>query len=132
MNKLKIGITGSKLCESKIKIKEFIFNLRKQHQGEIEIYSLGDQFGADKYIKRYALEFGYTYKELNPAHTNKNLYSVMGESWHGKPYTHKNAFLRDKIFSEMVDVAVVFEVDKKTENIIKQFHKLKKKIVVIG
>lgn len=56
----------------------------------------------------------------------------MNESWYGKAYTHKNVFLRDKIFSEMVDVAVVFEVDKKTENIIKQFHKLKKKIVVIG
>ena len=132
MNKLRIGITGSKLCESKIKIKEFIFNLRKQHEGEIEIVSLGEQFGADKYIKRYALEFGYTYREMNPAHTNKNLYSIMNEGWYGKPYSHKNVFLRDKLFAQMVDVAVVFEADKKTENIIKQFHKLKKKIVVIG
>ena len=73
MNKLRIGITGSKLYESKIKIKEFIFNLRKQHQGDIEIVSLGDQFGADKYVKRYALEYGYLYREMNPAHTNKNL-----------------------------------------------------------
>jgi len=39
----------------------------------------------------------------------------MNESWYSKPYTHKNVFLRDKIFSEMVDVAVVFEADKKTE-----------------
>jgi len=56
----------------------------------------------------------------------------MNEGWYGKPYSHKNTFLRDKLFAQMVDVAVVFQADKKTDNIIKQFHKLNKKIVVIG
>ena len=131
MNKLKIGITGSKLYENKLKIKEFIFNLRKQFPGDIEIVSLGESFGADKYAKRFALEFGYQYRELNLPHTNRNLYSLMNEGWHGKQYSPKNRFIRDKVFMGYVDVCAVFGQDQKTDDIIKQLHKLKKKIVVI-
>ena len=65
MSKLKIGITGSKLYENKIKIKEFIHGLRRQFDGDIEIISLGEAYGTDKYAKKYALEFGYTYREMN-------------------------------------------------------------------
>jgi len=115
-----------------LKIKEFIFNLKKKHPGDIEIVSLGEGYGADKHVKKFALEFGYAYRELNLPHTNRNLYSIMSESWHGKVYSPKNRFIRDKVFSNYVDVCVVFEQDNKTDNIIKQLHKLKKKIVVIG
>ena len=131
MNKLRIGITGSKLYENKIKIKEFIFNLKKKFDGEIEIVGLGDLHGADKHIKRFAIEFGYTYRELNPPHTNSNLYSIMAEGWYSRPYSNRGMFLRNKIFSDYVSMCIIFQADKKTETIIKEFAKSKKKIVVI-
>lgn len=131
MSKLKMGITGSKLYENKLKIKEFVFNLRKQFNGEIDIISLGDLHGTDKYAKRYALEFGYTYREMNAPHTNKNLYSIMPESWYGKPYSNRYMFLRNNIYADYVDMCIVFGSDKKTESIIARMGKLNKKIVVL-
>ena len=131
MNKLRIGITGSKHYENKIKIKEFIFNLKKRFDGEIEIIGLGDLYGADKYVKRYALEFGYAYKEMNPPHTNNNLYSVMSEGWYNRPYTNRGVFMRNKIYSDYINMCIIFQADKKTESIMKEFAKSKKKIVVI-
>lgn len=126
-----MGITGSKLYENKIKIKEFIFNLRKKSEDDIEIIGLGDVHGTDKYVKRYALEFGYAYKEMNAPHTNKNLYSLMPESWYGKPYSNRYMFLRNSIYADYVDVCVVFGNDKKTESIIARMGKLNKKIVIL-
>ncbi len=126
-----MGITGSKLYENKLKIKEFIFNLRKQFDGEITIVSLGDLHGADKYAKRYALEFGYVYREMNAPHTNKNLYSVMPDSWYNKQYSNRHMFLRNSIYADYVDMSVVFGSDKKTNSIITRMGKLNKKIVVL-
>ena len=37
---------------------------------------MGDKQGADSYVKKYALELGYVYQEMNPPHTlipNPNL-----------------------------------------------------------
>lgn len=134
--KIKIGITGSKLYENKLRIKEFIFNLKSQPDKEFVIVGMGDLFGADKYVKKYALEFGYQYVEHNLPHTNKNLYSVMQESFYNKPYAHKNIFLRDKIYASSVDMCVVFDInvpmDRKCENVIKELKKLKRKVVVVG
>jgi len=134
--KIKLGITGSKLYENKIKIKEFIFNLKNKPDTEFVIVGLGDLHGADKYVKKFALEFGYAYAEHNMPHTNKNLYSVMQESFYGKPYAHKNVFLRDKIFASSVDMCVVFDtnnpMDRKCTNVIKELKKIKRNVVVVG
>ena len=66
MNKILIGLCGSKTFENKAKIKMFIFKLKEQTDSHITIVGMGDRDGADKYIKKYALEFGYDYKEMNP------------------------------------------------------------------
>ena len=133
--KTKIGITGSKLYNNKLKIKEFLFNLRKHVTGDFVIVSLGERNGADSHIKKYALELGYQYEEHNLPHTNKNLYSVMQESFYDKQYAPKNIFLRDKIFAQSIDMCVVFDdgavLDKKCENIIKEINKKKRKVVII-
>lgn len=132
---LKIGIVGSKTYENKIRIKEFVYNLKSQVQTDPIIVGLGEKYGADKYVKKYALEFGYTYVEHNLPHTVKNLYSAMPDSFYDKPYAPKNVFLRDKIFLSSIDMCVVFDdktsIDKKCLNLIKEISKTKKKIVVI-
>ena len=134
--KIKLGITGSKLYENKVKIKEFIFNLKNKPDTDFTIVGLGDLHGADKYVKRFALEFGYGYIEHNMPHTNQNLYSAMHESFYGKPYAHKNVFLRDKIFASSVDMCVVFDannpMDRKCTNVIKELKKIKRNVVVVG
>lgn len=136
MKKVRIGITGNSLYEDRMKIKEFIFNLRNKVDGVIEIIGLGDLNGADKHIKKYSLELGYTYKEFNLPHTPKNLYSLMSESYYNKPYAKRNVFQRDKIFAKYIDMCIIFEksdpVGFKASNIIKEVNKLKKNLVVIA
>ena len=82
---MKVGIIGSRNYENKRKIKEFIFKLRNTHNNLL-IVSGGSKLGADKYAKKYALELECNYLEFNPAHTPKNLYSGLQESYYNKPY----------------------------------------------
>ena len=58
MSKIKCAIIGSREYTNKRKIQEFIFKLKEKYNGEIVIVSGGAKYGADKYAKRYALDFG--------------------------------------------------------------------------
>lgn len=131
-----LGIVGSKTYENKIKIKNFIHKLKSQTTEQITIISLGDKNGADKHIKKYALELGYEYREMNPAHTPKNLYSLMTEAYYDKPYQAKNFHQQVKIFTSVVESCVVFDdtdlKDKKVTNLIKQLNKAGKKAVILS
>lgn len=131
-----LGIVGSKTYENKIKIKNFIHKLKSQTTEQITIISLGDKNGADKHVKKYALELGYEYREMNPAHTPKNLYSLMTEAYYDKPYQAKNFHQQVKIFTSVVESCVVFDdtdlKDKKVTNLIKQLNKAGKKAVILS
>ena len=135
MNKILLGLCGSKTIEHKAKIKMFIFKLKEQTDSHITIVGMGDRDGADKYIKKYALEFGYDYKEMNPPHTPKSLYSLMSEAYYNKPYSSKNFFLRNQIFCQYVDKCVIFDdtnaQDKKIVNLVKQLTKAQKKAIIV-
>lgn len=132
---LRIGLTGNKTYENKIQIKNFLFKLKQQTDKEIVVVSLGDQNGADRLIKKYALEFGYKYQECNPEYTTKNLYSLLSESHYGKPYTPRSIHVRNKIFCSYVDKCVVFDdtnlSDIKVVNLVKLFKKHKKPLIVL-
>jgi hypothetical protein len=131
----KIGLTGSVTYENKIKIKEFIFNLTQRYGSNFQIISLGDRQGADKYIKKYALELGCAYGEMNPPHTNKNLYSLLNEGFYSKPFSPKYISIRDKIYASTIDIAVIFNnnptMEIKIKNIVNSLNKANKKTVVI-
>lgn len=135
MDKTVIGITGSKTFENKALIKTFIHKLKEKAGAKVEIVSLGDRNGADKYAKKYALEFGYEYREMNPAHTTKNLYSLMTEAYYDKPYHPKNFHQQTKIYSQYIHKCVIFDdtngKDKKVVNVVKELNKAKKKTVII-
>lgn len=136
MNKILIGITGSKTYENKIKIKSLIHKLKEQTTDQIVIVGLGDKDGADKHVKKFALEFGYEYQEMNPAHTPKSLYSLMTEAYYNKPYHPKNFHQQVKIFGQYIHKCIVFDdtntQDKKVLNLIKQLTKLKKQAVIVS
>jgi len=132
---MKIGITGTKTFENKTKIKSFMFKL-KEYSDDVTVIGLGEKDGADKYIKRYALEFGYTYKEANPPHTPQNLYSLLSEQHYNKPYSPKNFFTRNKIYAQYVEKCVVFDdtnlKDSKIVAIVNAMTKARKRTVLIN
>tara|TARA_R110002020_G_scaffold82359_5_gene203828 strand:- start:12489 stop:12902 length:414 start_codon:yes stop_codon:yes gene_type:complete len=132
---MKIGIIGSSIYENKRKIKETIFNLSRKFNEDLIIFSGGDSNGAEKYVKKYALELGCKYIEVNPAHTQKNLYSYMRKEWYGKDYSVKHYHTRNKILAKSVDrlIAFVAEGDNPTAtaSVVKYALKLNKKVVVI-
>lgn len=131
-----IGLTGSKTFENKRKIKEFIFKLKEYKETEVTIIGMGDLLGADRHIKKYALEMGFVYKEMNAPHTVKNLYSLMSDGYYDKPYSNKNLFLRNQIYCKYIDKCVIFDdtnlTDKKIVNVVNQLTKLRKKSIIIS
>jgi predicted Rossmann fold nucleotide-binding protein DprA/Smf involved in DNA uptake len=132
---MKIGIIGSRKYENKRKIKETIFNLKQKFGDTLVIFSGGCPDGADKYAKKYTLELGCKYIEVNPSHTQKNLYSYMREDWYDKKYNIKNFFVRNKILAKSVDKLIAFvpEGDNATgtANTVKYAIEFNKKVVVI-
>ena len=83
---MKVAIIGNRTYENVRKIQDLLSDLKRKFGNELMIISGGCRDGADKYVKKYALEFGIQYKEFNPAHTPRNLYSAMSEEYYGKPY----------------------------------------------
>ena len=58
---MKIAIIGSRGYTNKRKIKEFIFQLKNKFKEDLVIVSGGAKDGADKYAKRFALDFEINY-----------------------------------------------------------------------
>ena len=65
---MKIAIIGSRNYTNKKKIQDFLFRLKMEHK-DMEIVSGGAKDGADKYAKRFALEFGLKSFHHNTKHT---------------------------------------------------------------
>ena len=128
---MKIGITGSNNYEDKRKIKEFLFKLKSRPN--IEIVSRGNKTGADKYIKKYALEFNLTYVEIQPAHTSRSLYSQLPESYFNKPYSIRNYFIQRNIYTKQCDKFVVFDTQQDTviNSLVIDIDRQQKNIIII-
>lgn len=107
-DRIRVAILGSRTYENKTKIREMIFKLKQAFGDKLEIVSGGALQGADKYAKKFALEMGVEYKEFNPAHTNKNLYSAMPESYYGKPYHVSQLFHRNELIAKYADKVIAF------------------------
>jgi len=132
---MRVGIVGSRIYESKKKIKDFIFKLKQQHGEETIIVSGGCKDGADKYAKKYALELGLQYEEYPPAHFAYNLYCPLGEHNYGKPYHVKNYFARNKQIAIYSDYIVAFipegHQSNGTMSTVKYAEKMDKKTIII-
>lgn len=106
--KIKIAIIGSRTYENKKKIRDMIYKLKNTFGDSLEIVSGGSQNGADKYAKKFAIEMGVSYKEFNPAHTVKNLYSALPEAYYNKPYHVSQLFHRNELIAKYCDKMVAF------------------------
>lgn len=105
--KVKIGVFGSDTYENKNKIRKILFDFNKKYPNT-RIIGRGGDYGADKHIKRYALELGLDYSEFNLAHTNKTSYSVMEYNYFNKTYSGYNFIHRDKLFIGYVSSCIIF------------------------
>lgn len=105
---IKIAIIGSRTYENKKKIRDMIWKLKHTFGDKLIIVSGGSQNGADKYAKKFAVEMGVSYREFNPAHTSKNLYSAMPEAYYGKPYHVSQLFHRNELIAKYCDKMIAF------------------------
>ena len=133
---MRIGIVGSRQYENRKKIKDTIFNLQKRFGTKLTIVSGGCKDGADRYAKKYALEFNCKYVEFNPAHTVYNFYSALNENYYGKQYSPKHFFIRNKMLAKYCDIVIGFIPNgiksDGTINTITEAKKLNKKVVIIS
>ena len=133
---MKIGIVGSRKYESKRKIKDFIFRIKEKYGEDITIVSGGCKDGADKFARKFALEFGIKYKEFNPAHTTKNLYSAMSDNYYDKPYHVSQFHHRNMLIARDCDVMMAYIPNGRISNgsisAIKKAKKFNKPVTIVS
>ena len=133
---MKVAIIGSRHYENVRKIKDALFQLKQKFGSELIIVSGGAQYGADKFARKYALEFGIKYKEFNPAHTTKNLYSAMSDDYYNKPYHVSQFHHRNMLIARDCDVMMAFIANGSDSggsmSAIKKAKKLNKKVTIIS
>ena len=133
---MKVAIIGSRRYENTRKIKDALFKLKQKFGTDLIVISGGAQYGADKFARKYALEFGISYKEFNPAHTTKNLYSAMSDNYYDKPYHVSQFHHRNMLIARDCDVMMAFIPNGDDGNgslsAIKNAKKLKKPVTIIS
>ena len=133
---MKVAVIGSKMYENVRKIKLTLFELKRKFGTDLIIISGGGKNGADKYARKYALEFGIKYKEFNPAHTVKNLYSAMSDTYYDKPYHVSQFHHRNMLIARDCNVMIVFipAGDEKSGcmTAVKQAKKLNKPVTIVS
>ena len=133
---MNIGIVGSRRWTDKIKIKDFVFELKNRYGDKITIVSGGCRDGADKYAKKYALEFDMKYEEFPPTHEQHNMFCVLPKFKYGKSFAKWRYFERNHRIAERSDMVVGFIPDGTESNgtmsTINHAKKLNKKTVIIS
>ena len=133
---MKVAIIGSRMYENTRKIKEALFQLKQKFGEDLMIISGGAKDGADKFARKYALEFGIKYQEYNRAHTPKNLYSAMTDNYYDKTYHVSQFHHRNMLIAKACDCMMAFipNGDPAVGSIsaIKKTKKLNKPVTIIS
>ena len=133
---MKVGIVGSRKYTNKNNIRDFVFRLKEEFGDDVEIVSGGCKYGADKYAKKYALEFDMKYVEFPPSHESYNIHCILPKYKYGKPYAVWHFFERNKEIAKYSDKIIAFiPVGIKsngTMNTIEHAQKMKKKVVILN
>ena len=110
-----IGLIGSKKFENKRFIQDFIFELKKYNKNnDIEISTSGRRDGAEKYIRKYALDFDFLFREYNPTNTPYTLYSALPKGSYLRIDQKNPELHRDKKLSEHIDILYIFKYKDET------------------
>jgi len=132
---MKVALIGSRDYANIRRIKDTLFQLKQKFKTDLIVISGGAKYGADKFARKYALEFGIRYKEFNPAHTTKNLYSAMSDDYYGKPYHVSQFHHRNMLIARDCDVMIAFISEQESSNgsmsALKKAKKLNKPVTII-
>ena len=132
---MKVALIGSRDYANVRRIKDTLFQLKQRFGANLIVISGGAKYGADKYARKYALEFGIQYKEFNPAHTTKNLYSAMSDDYYSKPYHVSQFHHRNMLIARDCDVMIAFignnDISNGSMSAIKKAKKLNKAVTII-
>tara|TARA_R110002012_G_scaffold229593_2_gene402256 strand:+ start:504 stop:908 length:405 start_codon:yes stop_codon:yes gene_type:complete len=132
---MKVALIGSRDYANIRRIKDTLFQLKQKFKTDLIVISGGAKYGADKFARKYALEFGIRYKEFNPAHTTKNLYSAMSDDYYSKPYHVSQFHHRNMLIARDCDVMIAFISEQESSNgsmsAIKKAKKLNKPVTII-
>ena len=133
---MKVGIVGSRKYTNKNKIKDFIYELKEAFGDKVEIVSGGCKFGADKYAKKFALEFDMKYVEFPAVHESYNMHCILPRYKYGKPYAVWHFFERNKEIAKYSDKIVAFIPEgiksNGTMNTIGHAQKMEKKVIILS
>ena len=121
-NNMNIAIIGSPKYDSVRAVRDFLFNIKQKLGADVNIITRGNKDGCEKWVRKYALEFGFRYTEYNPAHTNRNLYSGMSNDYYDKPYHPTQRLHQYDCIVKNSDKIIYFGGIKPTEQ--KYFEKL--------
>lgn len=132
---MRVAIIGSRDYQNIRKIKDTLFQLKQKFGDKLIIISGGAKYGTDKFARKYALEFGIKYREFNPAHTTKNLYSAMSDTYYSKPYHVSQFHHRNMLIAKDCNVMMAFIANGDDANgsmsAIKQAKKLDKPVTIM-
>ena len=121
-NNMNIAIIGSPKYDSVRAVRDFLFNIKQKLGTDVNIITRGNKDGCEKWVRKYALEFGFRYTEYNSAHTNRNLYSGMNNDYYDKPYHPTQKLHQYDCIVKHSDKIIYFGGIKPTEQ--KYFEKL--------
>ena len=132
---VKIAIIGSRSYTNKRKIKQFVWELKQKFSDRLVIVRGGAKDGADKYAKRFALDFDVNYSEFPAYHEPHNIHCVKESFRYNKQYNVGHYHRRNKDLVEYSDKVVAFclngEISNGTASALKYAHKIEKKYIII-
>lgn len=106
--KLKLAIIGSELYDDKIKIKDFLYSISTTKRDVVTIYSGGRLAGADKFVKKYSIQFELEYLEFTPGFKSANIYSVHRNFGYNKEFSVKLIYSRNLAMIKHCDKLIIF------------------------
>lgn len=125
---LKIGITGSRRWENKLKIKNTIFKLKNKYKDDLTIVSGGTGEGVDSYVKKFCLEFNLDYAEVRPNHFDWSPYCVEPPYMYNKVFRPNLYYSRNTKLINEIDVLILCITKDETSPVMKDLvHQCRKK-----
>lgn len=128
-----VALIGDDTYEHKGKIRNMLVLLKNKFGNKLEVVTRAMYQGAEKYVRKYAIEMGIRYKEFPIASNDCTLYSVMPEDYFQKQFHPTHIPHRDGLLVVYCDKVVIFsnKTSKTFNVIISKSTKLKKKITII-
>ena len=132
---LKIGITGSRRWENKLKIKNTIFKLKNKYKDACTIVSGGTAEGVDALVKKFCLEFNLDYAEVRPNHFNWSPYCIEPPYMYEKSFRPNFYYSRNTKLVKEIEILILCVTKDETspvmKDLVQQCEKKCKKLLIM-